>query len=125
MIAIDPRRGAPTIAASALLAAAMTWVLQRTQFGNWIFAIGGNPDAARNAGVPVDRVRIILFMGTAVCATLFALLHDWEPNLLKCAARRAQLEELCGVGDIGAIRETVSQMVFQVLWSGASALSVP
>ncbi len=57
------------------LAVLATWVLQRTRFGNWIFGVGGDAEAARNTGVPVNRVRIILFMGTAVTATLFAALQ--------------------------------------------------
>lgn len=57
------------------LAAVATWVLLKTRFGNWIFATGGDPDAARNTGVPVERVRIILFMCTASAATLFAALQ--------------------------------------------------
>lgn len=40
-------------------------VLFRTKFGNWVFAVGGNPSAARAVGVPVDRVKIILFMVVA------------------------------------------------------------
>jgi simple sugar transport system permease protein len=39
-----------------------TWILTRTKFGNWIFAAGGDPNAARNAGVPVIRTKIILFV---------------------------------------------------------------
>lgn len=57
------------------LALLAVWVLRNTKFGNWIFAIGGNADAARNAGVPVQFVRVVLFMVTAVCATIFALLQ--------------------------------------------------
>ena len=57
------------------LAVVATWVLQRTRFGNWIFGVGGDAAAARNTGVPVNRVRIILFMGTALTATLFAALQ--------------------------------------------------
>jgi len=49
-----------------------TWVLLRTQFGNWIFAVGGDESAARNVGVPVHRVKIILFTLTAIAAVLFA-----------------------------------------------------
>ncbi|MBM1171161.1 ABC transporter permease [Microvirga arabica] len=55
----------------ALLA---TWVLLRTRAGNWIFAAGGDPNAARNSGVPVDRVKTALFMLTAVAAALVAVL---------------------------------------------------
>jgi simple sugar transport system permease protein len=57
------------------LAVLATWVLQRTVFGNWIFAAGGDPNAARNVGVPVNRVKIILFMCTALSAALLATIQ--------------------------------------------------
>lgn len=47
-------------------------LLTRTTFGNWIFASGGDADAARNVGVPVNRVKILMFMLTAFCSTIFA-----------------------------------------------------
>jgi simple sugar transport system permease protein len=52
-----------------------TYVLLRTTFGNWIFGAGGDPVAARNVGVPVNRVKIILFMATAVASTLLAVIR--------------------------------------------------
>lgn len=58
--------------ALAILLAA--WVLRQTPFGNWIFATGGNPDAARRAGVPVSRVKLILFIWTAVSAALVGVM---------------------------------------------------
>lgn len=54
---------------------AATWILTRTRFGNWIFAVGGSETAARNVGVPVRRVKILLFMGTASAATLLACIQ--------------------------------------------------
>ena len=45
-----------------------TWILTRTTFGNWIFAPGGDPVAARNTGVPVNRTKILLFLGTSPCS---------------------------------------------------------
>lgn len=58
-----------------LVAAFATWILLRTPFGNWIFGCGGNVQAARNVGVPVDRVKITLFMGTALAACLVAIIQ--------------------------------------------------
>jgi simple sugar transport system permease protein len=58
-----------------LVAAVATWILLRTSFGNWIFGCGGNVQAARNIGVPVDRVKIMLFMGTAAAACLVAIIQ--------------------------------------------------
>lgn len=54
------------------LAVLANWLLKRTRYGNWIFASGGDAVAARNVGVPVSRVKISLFMFTALCATVFA-----------------------------------------------------
>ncbi len=51
------------------------WVLQRTRFGNWIFAAGGDPQAARNVGVPSDRVKITLFMTTSMAAWLVGMMN--------------------------------------------------
>ncbi len=45
-----------------------SWVLLRTRFGNWIFAVGGDLTAARNVGVPVQRTTIALFMTTSFAA---------------------------------------------------------
>ena len=61
-----------------LFVAIASFVLFRTKFGNWITAVGGDQDAARAVGVPVRRVKILLFMGVGFAAwfvgmhTLFA-----------------------------------------------------
>jgi simple sugar transport system permease protein len=47
------------------LVAVASWILLRTRAGNWIFAVGGNKDAARALGVPVHKVRTGLYMGVA------------------------------------------------------------
>lgn len=53
-------------------------VLTRTRFGNWIFAVGGDSEKARYVGVPVNRVKILMFMFTAFCATVFAVCQVLE-----------------------------------------------
>lgn len=57
-----------------LAACLAAWVLRQTRFGNWILATGGNADAARRAGVPVDRVRLVLFVWTAVSAAFVGVM---------------------------------------------------
>jgi simple sugar transport system permease protein len=52
-----------------------TWLLARTRFGNWIFASGGEANAARNMGVPVAGTKIALFAVTALAAALFAAIQ--------------------------------------------------
>ncbi len=44
------------------------WILWRTKIGNWIFATGGDKEAARAVGVPVNGTKIGLFMLTAGAA---------------------------------------------------------
>ncbi len=53
-------------------------LLTRTRFGNWIFAAGGDAQAARYVGVPVNRVKILMFMFTAFCACIFATCQVME-----------------------------------------------
>ncbi|NTJ45376.1 ABC transporter permease [Agrobacterium larrymoorei] len=57
-----------------VIALVATWVLLRTRTGNWIFAAGGDPNAARNSGVPVNRVKTSLFALTACAAALVAII---------------------------------------------------
>jgi simple sugar transport system permease protein len=54
--------------------AAAAWLLARTTFGNWIYAVGGEAEAARNVGVPVARTKILLFMGTSTAAALVGVI---------------------------------------------------
>jgi simple sugar transport system permease protein len=55
----------------ALFAALGGWILTRTRLGNWILAVGGNVDSARAVGVPVNKVKIGLFMGVGLMAWFY------------------------------------------------------
>jgi simple sugar transport system permease protein len=44
--------------------------LGKTKWGNWVFAVGGNRDAARAVGVPADSVKIGLFVVVGLCGAL-------------------------------------------------------
>ncbi|MCB9457509.1 MAG: ABC transporter permease [Anaerolineaceae bacterium] len=72
-----------------------TWLLLRTKFGNWVFAVGGDENAARNTGVPVNRVKIILFMGTAAAAWLLSQIQLF--GIQSAAALRGDLQELYAI----------------------------
>jgi simple sugar transport system permease protein len=50
------------------------WLLSRTTYGNWIFAAGGDAEAARNVGVPVRRTKISLFVLTSMAAALVGVI---------------------------------------------------
>lgn len=57
----------PLIVALLLL---WTFLLNRTSFGRHIYAVGGSAEAARRAGIPVDRIRISAFV---LCSTMAAV----------------------------------------------------
>jgi D-xylose transport system permease protein len=59
---LAPIRGIPWVVPIVLaVLAGWTFLLARTTFGRYVYAIGGNPEAARRAGVSLARVRTISF----------------------------------------------------------------
>ena len=55
--------------------AACAWILlERTETGRFIYAVGANPNAAYLAGVPVNRLRIFGFACVSVCAAVSGIL---------------------------------------------------
>lgn len=61
----------------------MMWVLARTRFGSWTFAVGGNKEAARQVGVPAARTKTQLFMLVAVAAWFVGLLVAFRINSIQ------------------------------------------
>ena len=56
-------RGVPVVAVIILLLLVFwSFVATRTRFGRYVYAVGGNPEAARRAGINVDQIRIVVFM---------------------------------------------------------------
>ncbi|GHT91886.1 ribose ABC transporter permease [Spirochaetia bacterium] len=49
-------------------------LLQRTRFGNYLFAVGGNEEAAKLAGVNVDLTKIIAYLTCGVCAAFAGMI---------------------------------------------------
>ena len=63
-----------------LFAAGATWLLLRTQFGSWTFAVGGNKSASRQVGVPAARTKTTLFIIVSVAAWLVGMLIAFRLN---------------------------------------------
>lgn len=66
-----------------LLTAFAAVLLLKTRFGNWIFAVGGDPEAARAVGVPVARVRIVLYMLVGFSAWLLGMHTLFQFNTIQ------------------------------------------
>jgi len=66
-----PIKGIPyVLPVVGVLLIAWTFVLSRTSFGRHVYAVGGNSEAARRAGINVDRIRISVFV---ICSSMAAL----------------------------------------------------
>jgi D-xylose transport system permease protein len=68
-----------------------TFVLNRTRFGRYVYAVGGSAEAARRAGVNVDRIRIQVF---AICSLMAAV------GGLILASRLRSVDTNAGGGEI-------------------------
>ena len=53
-----------------------SFVLDRTRFGRHLYAVGGNPEAARRAGIKVAKIRTIAFMICALLAVVSGVFHS-------------------------------------------------
>jgi simple sugar transport system permease protein len=55
------------------ITAAFYFFMHLSPFGNWVFAMGGDKDSARNAGIPTARMTILLFVLSSVCASFVGM----------------------------------------------------
>jgi D-xylose transport system permease protein len=67
----------PLIAALLII---WTFVLQRTAYGRHVYAVGGNKEAARRAGIPIDRIRISVFMIASFMAAVGGIVAASRAN---------------------------------------------
>jgi D-xylose transport system permease protein len=58
----------------AAVALVLSFIVHRTRFGRYIFAMGGNPEAAALVGIPVRRVTLMLFALIGVLITVAAII---------------------------------------------------
>jgi D-xylose transport system permease protein len=67
---LNEDRGVPlAVVIVVALTALFAFITERTRFGRHIFAVGGNPEAARRAGIRVNRVRMVVFtLGSTLAA---------------------------------------------------------
>jgi erythritol transport system permease protein len=60
------------------IAIVVSLVLNRTVFGRWLYASGGNERAAELSGVPVKRVKVWVYVASGVCAAIAGLILSSE-----------------------------------------------
>jgi D-xylose transport system permease protein len=101
---IFPIRGVPIVVPFAL---GIVWigqsVLDRTSFGMHVFAVGGNPEAARRAGINVARVRIACFLVCSTLAVVSGLFTVSQVGVVQSATGRDIVLSGVGAAVIGGV----------------------
>jgi D-xylose transport system permease protein len=74
-----------------------TWLLTKTRLGRYMYAIGANPEAARRAGINVNRIKTTAFVMCAVTAGIAGLIYESNQSAMATDINGGQLV-LYGVG---------------------------
>jgi len=83
----DPGRGVPLAGVIIVtLLVFWTYIAKRTTFGRHVYAVGGNAEAARRAGISVARIRIIVFMISGAMAALGGIFFAARVNGVNLAS---------------------------------------
>jgi len=62
-------RGLPVVGIILMiLLVVLSFIAEQTRFGRYVYAVGGNKEAARRAGIAVERIRVIVFMISSTMA---------------------------------------------------------
>jgi simple sugar transport system permease protein len=67
------------------LIVAFYFFLHKSPWGNWVFAVGGDSESARNAGIPVNKLKISLFILCSVCTALAGMCQVIQFNSAQSA----------------------------------------
>lgn len=71
-----PIKGVPIVVPITIVILAIaTFVLDRTRFGRHLYAVGGNPEAARRAGIKVVKIRTLAFIICGFLAVISGVFH--------------------------------------------------
>jgi ribose transport system permease protein len=122
----------------ALLVAVLTllaWILlTRTQWGRWIYAVGGDPDAARRVGIPVSHVLGSVYIICGAAAGVAAVLVAGRTNAASpIAGQLLELDAITAVviggasffGGRGSVLNVIAgALIIGVLRNGLNLLDV-
>jgi simple sugar transport system permease protein len=118
-----------------LIAVIMALTLRRSPFGNWVYAVGGNPGAALSQGVAVKRVKLICFVLTALLAGFAGIMqfsHRLSVDPLRGAGMELVAVAACVIGGIrltggyGTILGAcIGVLLLQTLEQGLVLMQIP
>jgi ribose transport system permease protein len=125
----------PVPAVLVAVLALVAWVmLTRTQWGRWIYAVGGDPDAARRVGIPVDRVLLSVYVLCGAAAGVAAILVAGRTNAgSPTAGQLLELDAITAVviggasffGGRGSVHNVIAgALIIGVIRNGLNLLGV-
>jgi ribose/xylose/arabinose/galactoside ABC-type transport system permease subunit len=89
----------PNVVLISVIVAAVCWfILAKTQFGQHLYAIGGNLEAAVRAGIPVQRTLILVYIVAAVLAGVAGAL--WAARFTSGAANAGETTTLMAIAAV-------------------------
>jgi D-xylose transport system permease protein len=80
-----------------------TFTLDRTRYGRHLFAVGGNPEAARRAGIKVARIRITAFMICSVLAMISGVFNVSRIGNVESAAGKSIVLSAVAAAVVGGV----------------------
>lgn len=130
-------RGVPIVVPLiGILLIVLTFILGRTSFGRHVYAVGGNAEAARRAGIPVPRIRMACFLFCSSMAAVAGLLFASRTNsispstggstTLLFAVAAAVIGGTSLFGGRGKVRDAIiGGLVIAVITNGMLLLNQP
>jgi ribose/xylose/arabinose/galactoside ABC-type transport system permease subunit len=92
-----------SLGVAAIVMAVAHFVLSRTVFGNWLYAIGRNPRAAAVSGVPVQRAMMWAFVISGLCAAIASVLYTGRLETGTPVLGQRILLDIVGAAVIGGV----------------------
>ena len=128
--------GVPIVVPSAITVLFLgTLLLDRTLFGRHLYAVGGNPEAARRAGIKVVKVRIIAFMLCSFLAVISGIFNASRIGAVEATAGKAIVLSGVAAAVVGGVslfggrgrlvHAAVGALVIAIIDNGLGLLGLP
>jgi D-xylose transport system permease protein len=112
-----------------------TLLLDRTLFGRHLYAVGGNPEAARRAGIKVVKVRVIAFMLCSFLAVISGIFNASRIGAVEATAGKAIVLSGVAAAVVGGVslfggrgrlvHAAVGALVIAIIDNGLGLLGLP
>lgn len=131
-----PVQGVPTVIPIAVfILFVATFVLDRTKFGRYMYAVGGNPEAARRAGIKVAKIRIYAFMICSFLAMISGVFNVSRIGNVESSAGRAIVLSGVAAAVVGGVslfggrgrlvHAAIGAFVISIIDNGLGLIGIP